>query len=380
MVATELRPLSLGELLDRAFSLYRNNFWLFVGIMAIPSAFSVPFTVIWLSMRRPAAFGARPSPASAAGAGLFGLTFLVLFWAVYAMAIGAATYAVSETYLGQSPTVRGSYRKVRGKFWWIMRVVGAIWLRLVGVLLVVFIGVAIVVGIVAVSAGAIARGQPRTVGIVVGVVIFLAYVAGMGLWIFFSLRYAVSIPALLLENLGVSAAIRRSVQLTARSPLADCLSRSCWVWSSHMLGVIVFQGPFFVTMLFAAARAGHMPRLADLHLRSERRDRRSDHWTVLMIVLVLCYYDARIRKEAFDLQFMMSSLDGPVAARRDRFSSLRPCFLATLFATPPHRAPVCSLLIAEVFPCPLWTQPAASAAAESTAQLAGVYRGTPNGR
>jgi hypothetical protein len=28
-----------------------------------------------------------------------------------------------------------------------------------------------------------------------------------------------------------------------------------------------------------------------------------------MIVLVLCYYDTRIRKEAFDLQFMMQSLD-----------------------------------------------------------------------
>lgn len=313
MVATELRPLSPGELLDRAFSLYRNNFWLFVGIMAIPSAFSVPFTVIWLSMRRPAAFGARPSLASAAGAGLFGLTFLILFWAVYAMAIGAATYAVSDTYLGQSPTVRGSYSKVRGKFWWIMRVVGAIWLRLVGVLLVVFIGVAIVVGIVAVSAAAIARGQPRTVGIIVGVVIFLAYVAGMGLWIFFSLRYAVSIPALLLENLGVSAAIRRSVQLTEgrRWQLFVAIVLGMVV---AYVGVIVFQGPFFVTMFFAAARGGHMPDWLNFTFAISGAIGGAISGPVLMIVLVLCYYDTRIRKEAFDLQFMMSSLDGPVTA------------------------------------------------------------------
>jgi hypothetical protein len=33
-----------------------------------------------------------------------------------------------------------------------------------------------------------------------------------------------------------------------------------------------------------------------------------------MIVLVLCYYDARIRREAFDLQFMMSALEKPAAA------------------------------------------------------------------
>jgi len=50
MDATELRPLTLGELLDRTFQLYRNYFWLFVGIMAIPSAFSVPFTVLIFSM------------------------------------------------------------------------------------------------------------------------------------------------------------------------------------------------------------------------------------------------------------------------------------------------------------------------------------------
>ena len=32
----ELRPLSVGEILDRTFTLYRGNFILFVGISAIP--------------------------------------------------------------------------------------------------------------------------------------------------------------------------------------------------------------------------------------------------------------------------------------------------------------------------------------------------------
>jgi len=36
MAAIDLRPLSLGEILDRTFSLYRNNFLLFFGITAIP--------------------------------------------------------------------------------------------------------------------------------------------------------------------------------------------------------------------------------------------------------------------------------------------------------------------------------------------------------
>ena len=47
----DLRPLSLGELLDRTFSLYKKHFWLFVGIMAIPSAFMIPANILILSFQ-----------------------------------------------------------------------------------------------------------------------------------------------------------------------------------------------------------------------------------------------------------------------------------------------------------------------------------------
>src|ERR1700754_1955505 len=33
--AYDLRPLTLGELLDRTFALYRSRFWLFAGIAAV---------------------------------------------------------------------------------------------------------------------------------------------------------------------------------------------------------------------------------------------------------------------------------------------------------------------------------------------------------
>ncbi|MGD0956950.1 MAG: hypothetical protein ABR953_08975 [Candidatus Acidiferrales bacterium] len=36
MADLDLRPLSLGEILDRTFSLYRRNFLLFLGITALP--------------------------------------------------------------------------------------------------------------------------------------------------------------------------------------------------------------------------------------------------------------------------------------------------------------------------------------------------------
>src|ERR1700691_4627115 len=39
MATLDLRPLSLGELLDRTFTLYRGHFLLFLGISAIPHVF-----------------------------------------------------------------------------------------------------------------------------------------------------------------------------------------------------------------------------------------------------------------------------------------------------------------------------------------------------
>jgi hypothetical protein len=51
MSGFELRPLSLGELLDRAFLLYRRNFWLFAGIMVIPMCLMIPVRFFLLRNR-----------------------------------------------------------------------------------------------------------------------------------------------------------------------------------------------------------------------------------------------------------------------------------------------------------------------------------------
>src|SRR5437879_9791619 len=79
MHSTAVLPLRLGQLLDRTFTLYRHNFWLFVGIMAIPSAFSIPFNIEFLSMRSSAVVG-RPTPIAVGGTFLFAFAFFGLFW------------------------------------------------------------------------------------------------------------------------------------------------------------------------------------------------------------------------------------------------------------------------------------------------------------
>jgi len=106
-MAMDLRPLTLGELLDRAFHLYRRHLLLFVGIMAVPSVLALAMNLLVEFMQRAAV---RPVEATSADVppvpdigvvlAMFG-GFIVLFMAylvVYAVALGATTLAVSEIY------------------------------------------------------------------------------------------------------------------------------------------------------------------------------------------------------------------------------------------------------------------------------------------
>ena len=312
MEPTELRPLTLGELLDRTFTLYRRNFWLFVGIMAIPAAISVPFSIMVSLRQGGATVGARPSPAN-----VFGLmfSFLALFFVsffVYSMAVGATTFAVSESYLGQKSTVRSAYGKIRGKFWRMVGAVGAAGLRISGMVLLVSIGAGVLIAVAATALPAASRGAPVIAGVVVGTAVIASLIAFVlvGVW---SLRYAVCVPALLLENLEARASLRRSVQLTqGRRWQMFVAVLLCTVVA--YAGVIVFQGPFLVTIMFAG-RGGQVPQWLTFVSAVSGAVGGAITGPLLLIVLVLCYYDSRIRKEAFDLQFMMSSLDHPTPAQ-----------------------------------------------------------------
>ena len=114
MAALDLRPLSLGELLDRTFFLYRRHFLLFVGIAAIPYSF---FFVINLAtallplLARSAAL--RPSATrrdgrGGIGGGLFALVAVIVGFIAFLFSVGATVFAVSEIYTGRQTSIRES--------------------------------------------------------------------------------------------------------------------------------------------------------------------------------------------------------------------------------------------------------------------------------
>jgi hypothetical protein len=319
--AVDLRPLSLGELLDRTFRLYRNHFALFIGIMAVPAAFWLPFNVLLLrfqgSMMSAAATAPGrppmvPTPGQIATLITAMLAVVGLSGLVYSIAVAAASSAVADVYLGLPATVRGSYAKIRGRFWRLLGVVFTILLRMLGLML----------AIVAIFAGGVAgigllfgggRGNPIFAALL-AIGLFFAYLAGLAFCVYFWLRYAVSVPVLMIENLGVFATIRRSIFLTRGRRGQIFLAILVAVIIAYA-GIFAFQMPFTIAMMASAAR-GHWSQGLAFAAAVFGSLGSALTGPISMIAIVLLYYDSRIRKEAFDLQFMLSSLDPPARAAR----------------------------------------------------------------
>jgi Membrane domain of glycerophosphoryl diester phosphodiesterase len=130
--------------------------------------------------------------------------------------------------------------------------------------------------------------------------------------VWFALRYAVSIPVLMIEDLGVLDTIRRSVFLT-RGRRGHIFLGLLVAAIIAYVGIFLFQIPFVIATMVAAMR-GHWPFWLASASATASAIGIAITGPISMIVTVLLYYDTRIRKEAFDLQFMISSLDRPAPA------------------------------------------------------------------
>ena len=300
----DLRPLSLGELLDRAFTLYRRHLWLFVGIMAVPSVFALVLGLIptWLQhMARTAVKTPEATPTVESIVMMVGLVFamavvMVGYLVVYMIALGATSFAVSELYLGRSVTVADVYRKMRGRVWRLMLLMLLVMIRIGGV---VVAGVALM----SMSAAFAIRGSP----VLMIAVMALAIVASAFLSVFMMLRYGVAVPALVLESLTARNAIRRSIRLTQGNRFRVLLISICATMISYA-GIVLFQIPFTLAAFYAGddTSSGFLLNMAGVVSGTIGN---TFTGPIMIIGLALLYYDTRIRHEALDLDLMIDALD-----------------------------------------------------------------------
>lgn len=262
-MTTALRPLSTGELLDRTFSLYRNHFMLFVGIFALPRLLVLGLEFWQLVDQKP--YARTPNIL----ASLLWTLALMLAGMIMAAASQAATViAVSELHLDCPASVMESFARVKGHL----------------------LGVIVISIIVALGMGA-------------GLLAFL--VPG----ILLAIIWSVAVPAKVLENKGALAALSRSVDLVKGD-----WGRVFVIWLLVLaltVGVPLLLGVPILIATYMSARAG----LRNAVLGWQIASLVASYIAVSLVGAVgtiafsLVYYDERVRKEAFDLQLMMATID-----------------------------------------------------------------------
>lgn len=264
-MTTALRPLSLGELLDRTFSLYRSHFGLFVLIFAIPHLVVLGFNLLQLAVTRP---DIRFPNVFTSLLWTLGAMFLTLVMASTSQA--ASVVAVSELHLNRPASVADSFNRVKG--------------HILGV-----IGISLLVGI-GVGAGLIALFVP---GILLAII------------------WCLAVPAKVLENKGVFAAMSRSVDLTKNDWGRIFVIGLLVVVLSYGIRILLLTPVLIATAM--SARAGMRGAALGWQIASLVAAFISESLVgaVSTIAFSLVYYDERVRKEAFDLQLMMMTLDVP---------------------------------------------------------------------
>jgi hypothetical protein len=263
--APELRPLSIGEILDVAIKIYLRNAWTLFRVVLVVVA---PVEVVSALIQASAA--SNGSGISTTGETTFVDSHdLALYLSAFGaaallgvlantVATGASFKAVADAYLGEQPTWRSSLRFA------FARLHSILWITFLG-------GIATVIGFV------------------------FCIVPGVYLWI----AFAVAVPVLLTEGVKGTRALGRS----------RALVRGRW-WGTFgvvLLGTILAGVVSAAIGAVAGLAAGttDASTVAGFLVNSISGTLGSMISTPFTAAFVsVLYFDLRVRKEAFDLQLL----------------------------------------------------------------------------
>lgn len=294
--AYALRPLSLGEILDRSFGVYRANFWLFVGIGSLSAVMQLLVNATQLLIFH----GLFPNPHQAQAAlhhdtivrqiGSFIGAVPVLL--VSAITQAATVWALSEVYLGRRTSIGEAIRAVAARC---LRYVGiAIWQIWSGLwlpLLIVGPGLLLVLGP--------ARIHSPWIG---GTLIFLGIVGGGVYAVIAFIRNSLGVQSAVLEDLKVRAAMRRSKVLT-RGAKGRIFVVFLITWCLFLVAGMI-EAPLSL-MVLLGMRHGQQHIGAQMVMLLVNFVSYSVVLPVMMIGLSLVYFDQRVRQDGLDLLLML---------------------------------------------------------------------------
>jgi hypothetical protein len=294
MALPALRPLSFGEILDGAFTLYRRNFVTFAVTALLPMA-AMMIAMLVLGGGFVAAMTST-DPAAMIGAAFGGLLVIVLI-AVAAMLVmwGGLTHEASQSYTGQPTSLGDGLRAgLRSALPLLAAFVVAGIAGVVAVMAMGFVG-----GILMALLGSMGGAAGTLGGFLMFALIFAAYLGIIGL------LFAVA-PAVVVERAGPLEALERSFTL-ARGALGRVIGLmlvTLVITYLPMAAVLAVTGGFAQLVNPQAAPTG-----AEFITQQVLSMGVGILTTPFMTaVIVLLYFDRRVRTEALDVQMMTDSL------------------------------------------------------------------------
>jgi len=300
-----LRPMSLGEILDRTAHLYRTHFTLFAGIAAVYAGILLVLNLLQIGLTE------LLKSLHMAGQQVwvtFGFLALILPVSVITAcaAVAANNRAVAWVNLGQPATIRGAYKSILPRIW------SYVWLAFLILVIVYSPFVPIYGGMFffmwkfgVFNAAKAQHPDPQAAMLLVGVLaIFLLLIVVWAIYaVLMGLRYSLAVPACVVEGLTARKAMRRSIELSKGS------RGRIFVLGLLILiielGLVLLSQGFFI---FAAFK-NHMvlPVWAQILQQVVGFVTNSFIGPMYATGLTLFYYDQRIRKEGYDIEWMMEA-------------------------------------------------------------------------
>jgi uncharacterized membrane protein len=303
---TNLRPLTLGEILDRTAQMYRTNFLLFAGMFSIYAAVSL---VLGLAQLGLATLIKGKTWAVMATLSVGGVRLILIFLLLGA-AIAAISRAVASINLGEPVSIRSAYASTLPKlarYLWLMTIT---FFRAWGPIVAIYGGLVAAALILspakkhaAAGTAPAANAADPTMFAVVGLGILLFFVPAMVYTIWMNIRYALAIPACVVEDLKARQAIKRSITLSKGAR---------WrIFTLLLLVLIIKMGLVGLTQSFIFVMAfrhpGHLP--AGMNALSQVIQFFTNTFLgpIGATGVTLFYFDQRVRKEGYDIEWMMQA-------------------------------------------------------------------------
>jgi hypothetical protein len=302
MSALHLRPRGFSELIDASFHIVRARLGVLVTGAAIIMVPIMAITLLSTAAASPTVLAGTDGTTVAVGGGIggatmpaantpiwFGLAMIplaIVAIAAYVIGFGALVHVAERAYLGESVDLGPAFARARRRFWSLLRAAVTKYVRAMGLFMLVAVALAVAIP-------AMASGGTSSAG-VIGIAALLMPVTFI-VAIVLLLRWCLTAPVVMYEDVGGKVALERSAKLTkgAKGRLFGIfLVLLVLVYAT--VGTLMWAGTMLTQNAVVGQVVGNLASLVT--------------YPFAAVLVTVIYFDLRIRNEGFDLELMAGSL------------------------------------------------------------------------